>query len=163
AFLASINGTSVSLGSATVDSSGVATLTTTKLTAGTNSITATYSGDTTYGTSTSAAVAVVVAQASSSTTLTVSATAAVVRQPVTPTAPISAVAPGSGTPTGTVQFFNGSTALGSPVSVAAGVAVLNTTSLPVGTNSITAVYSGNTNFITSTSSAINVVISQGTA
>ena len=98
AFLASINGSSVSLGSATVNASGVATLTTTLLTAGTDTITATYSGDTTYGTSTSSPVAVVVSQASTSTTLTVSPNPAVVGQPVTLTATISAVPPGRARP-----------------------------------------------------------------
>src|SRR5262249_25162415 len=107
-FLASLNGTSVNLGTANLSSTGVATLTTTKLTTGTDQITATYSGDTTYGTSTSPAVAVVVKQASTTTSLTASATSAVVGQLVTLTAKISPVSPGSGTPTGSVTFFNGS-------------------------------------------------------
>jgi autotransporter-associated beta strand protein len=163
AFLASINGSSVSLGSATLNASGVATLTTTQLTAGTDTITATYSGDTTYGTSTSGSVAVVVSQASSTAALTASPSPSVVGQPVTLTATISAQSPGSGTPTGTVQFYDGSTALGSAVTVTSGVAVYTTTSLPVGTDSITAVYSGDTNFNTSTSQAVNVVVTQATA
>jgi hypothetical protein len=160
-FKASINGTTTDLGTATLDSSGTATLNTTKLTAGTDSITATYSGDTTYASSTSSPVAVVVAQASSATTVTASPNPSVTGEPVTLTARVVAQSPGSGTPTGTVTFFNGSTNLGQG-NLAAGVAVLTTTALPAGTDSITASYGGDTNFTASTSSAYNIVISQGT-
>ena len=160
-FTATQNGTSTTLGTVTL-SSGTATLPTTKLATGTNTITATYSGDSTFGTSTSAGVSVVVAQASSTLTLTASPNPSVVNQAVTLTATAMAVAPGAGTPTGTVTFFNGSTSLGT-ANLASGVAVLTTTSLPLGTDSITAVYAGDTNFITSTSQAVSQVIVQGAA
>jgi hypothetical protein len=57
----------------------------------------------------------------------------------------------SGTPTGTVNFFDNGTALGSGT-VTNGVATYSSTALPVGTNVITAVYSGDINF--SPSSAV---------
>ena len=41
---------------------------------------------------------------------------------------------------GTVQFYNGSTAIGSPVTVTSGTASTSTTSLPLGTDSLTAVF-----------------------
>ncbi len=97
------------LGSATLNSSGVATLNTTMLTTGSNSITAVYSGDTNFTASTSAAVTVTVAQASSTTTVTASPNPSLVGQTVTLLATVTAVSPGAGTPSGSVQFFNGTT------------------------------------------------------
>ena len=59
-----------------------------------------------------------------------------------------------GTPIGgTVQFKDGAANLGTPVAVAGGTATLVTGSLSVGNHSITAVYSGDAVFATSTSSA----------
>jgi hypothetical protein len=43
---------------------------------------------------------------------------------------------------GTVTFYDGTTAIGSPASVTGGAATLTTTSLPVGTHAIIAKYSG---------------------
>jgi uncharacterized repeat protein (TIGR03803 family) len=61
---------------------------------------------------------------------------------------------GSGTPTGTVTFFNGTTQVGQPAPLSGGMAALNynTSSLAVNTYSITATYSGDTSFASSTSS-----------
>ena len=59
----------------------------------------------------------------------------------------------SGTPTGTVQFYNDGAALGSAVTLWGGQAVTTTASLALGTHSITATYSGDANYLTSTSSA----------
>ena len=155
-----LNG-STTLGTATINASGLATLTTTNLTAGTDQISASYSGDTTFGTSTSTTVAAVVAKASTTTIVTASPSPGVAGQLVSLTAQISIVSPGGGSPSGTVTFMNGTTAIGSPVSVSGGVAVLNTTSLGVGTSTITAVYSGDSNFNGSTSPAISEVVKQG--
>ncbi len=59
--------------------------------------------------------------------------------------------------TGTVTFSNGNSSLGSsPVSSDA--ATLATTALPVGTDSITAVYSGDSNLTGSTSSTLSQVV-----
>jgi Bacterial Ig-like domain (group 3) len=62
-------------------------------------------------------------------------------------------------PTGTVQFFDGATSIGSPVALAAGVATLHDTagftfSSPGPTHSITAVYSGSSTIAGSTSQAV---------
>jgi hypothetical protein len=62
------------------------------------------------------------------------------------------VAAASGTLDGTVQFKDGGTDVGGPVTVTAGVAT-TTATLPVGAHSITAVYSGSATFATSTSAA----------
>jgi len=60
-----------------------------------------------------------------------------------------------GTPTGTVQFRDGSTPIGSAVTLAAGQATLQNSSLAAGSHSITAVYASDTvNYSGSTSTAI---------
>jgi len=59
-----------------------------------------------------------------------------------------------GTATGTVTFSSGSTSLGI-VPLNGGAAVLTTAGLPLGTDSITAVYSGDSDFMGSTSNAVN--------
>ncbi len=53
----------------------------------------------------------------------------------------------TGTPTGTITFLNGSTILGGgPVTLSQGTATLTVSTLPPGTDSITATYSGDLNF-----------------
>ena len=64
------------------------------------------------------------------------------------------VTSGSGTPSGTVQFKDGVTNLGAPVTLIAGQATFTTTTLSTGAHSITAVYSGDSSFATSTSGAV---------
>ncbi len=78
-----------------------------------------------------------------------------VGQAVTFTAKVSSSA--AGTPTGMVQFLSGSVALGSD-SVASGSATYTTSGLGAGTYAITAVYSGDANFASSTSGSITQTI-----
>lgn len=91
-----------------------------------------------------------------STTLNADPTASVYGQPVTLTARVAA---GSTTPPDgeTVRFFAGTASLGT-APLNSGTAVLTTTNLPVGTNSLTAVYVGDTNFLGSTSDALNLPV-----
>jgi len=63
-----------------------------------------------------------------------------------------------GTPTGKVNFFDGSTSLGTSTLDGSGMATLTTASLAVGTHSITANYSGDGNFWTGTSSVLSKVV-----
>jgi hypothetical protein len=66
----------------------------------------------------------------------------------------------AGNPTGTVTFYDGATNLGS-ASVASKTANINTTALlSVGIHSISAVYSGNSDFYASTSNTVPVTISK---
>ncbi|HZY90496.1 MAG TPA: Ig-like domain repeat protein, partial [Gemmataceae bacterium] len=86
-------------------------------------------------------------------------------QNVTFTATVAAVAPGGGTPTGTVTFYDGSTALGAgTLQVANGVdqAVLSTSGLEVGGHTITAVYGGNANYNGNTSGGVAETVSRAT-
>jgi len=143
-----------SLGTAQL-TSGAASLTTTALPVGTDSITAVYGGDSDFAGSTSAAVSQTVNKASSSTTLTSSLNPSTSGQSVTLTANVSGQF--SGVATGSVTFSNGSSSLGS-ASLSNNMATLTATALPVGTDSITAVYSGDSNFTGSTSGALSQVV-----
>ena len=151
---------STNLGSVTL-TSGTATLSIASLAVGSNSITAEYSGDSSFITSTSSAVTQTVNQASTTTALTSSTNPSVFGQSVTFTATVAAVSPGAGTATGTVSFFDGTTLLGN-ATLSSGSATLSNSSLSVGGNfSITAVYNAeDTNFLTSTSSAVSQVVNQ---
>ena len=104
---------------------------------------------TTYGGSTGAA-SVTVLPANTTTTLTTSKTPSSFGQRVTFTAMVGVMAPGAGTPTGTVTFRDGNTVL-AQVSVVKGRATYTTASLARGSHAITATYSGDTAFASSTS------------
>ena len=67
------------------------------------------------------------------------------------------VASSAGMPTGSVEFMDGTTMLGT-VNLSGDAASFSTTALPAGTDSITAVYSGDGNFVASTSTAMAVVV-----
>ncbi len=140
-------------GSPVTLSSGAATSgATTTLAEGTHTVTAVYSGSTNFITSTGTlSGGQVVNQASSTTTVGSSLNPSAYGQSVSFTANVAAVAPGSGTPTGTVQFNIDGSAFGSPVTLSSGSATSGTTStLADGTHTVTAVYSGSTNFLAST-------------
>ena len=77
---------------------------------------------------------------------------------VTFTATLGAVPPGAGTPTGTVLFKTNGVALCDPVALDTnGVATLITNSLPHGSNTVTAEYAGDGNFLGSTNSVVQIV------
>lgn len=78
-------------------------------------------------------------------------------QTVTFTATIAASVPGSGTPTGTVTFKNGSATLGT-TTLGGGKATFHTASLSKGTHSITARYNGSTNFNPHASAAVTETV-----
>ncbi len=149
---------STTLGTGTL-SSGVATFTTTSLPVGSNSITAVYGGDTDFTGSTSGALTQTVSQSATTTKLTKNTTTSIHSgQSVTFTATLAAVSPGAGTPTGIVTFYdNTSTMLGTGT-LTGGIATFTTTTLPVGSNSITAVYGGTADFATSTSGAVSQTV-----
>ena len=69
---------------------------------------------------------------------------------------------GSGTPTGTVTFMDGSTALGTGT-LSGGLATFATSALAIGTHPVTAVYSGDSNFLGSTSSVLTQNVDSATA
>jgi sugar lactone lactonase YvrE len=236
-----LNG-STSVGTGTLNSSGVATLTLTTLPIGTDSLKASYVGDSNYATATSPATSVTVnkgtqtitfpqlaspvaygvspiklsATASSGLTVSFSATgpatvsgstltitgvgsvtvtasqagnssysaAAPVQQTVTVTTGTASIAlkssatgsvaygtqvtltatltGGGAKPTGTVTFLNGTATLGTGTLNSSGAATLAVSTLPVGANSITASYAGDSHYAASTSTAVSQTITQAT-
>ena len=133
------------LGTASL-SGAQAAFTVSSLSVGTHSIAAAYSGDTNFLASTSSALSQIVNQASTVTSLTSSASSPILNTSVTLTANLSVVAPGAGTPTGTITFQEGSNVLSTSAVGSSEQATFSTASLSVGTHSLVASYSGDTNF-----------------
>jgi hypothetical protein len=129
--------------------------TTTALKPGPHTLTASFAGDVNYAAATSGVQTVNIGL--TTTTLTSSTTNVGTGIPFTLTANIAALIPNTTPIGGTVQFFDGATSLGT-ATVTNGVATLTTATLTgVGTHSLKAVYSGDANYYTSTStSAVTV-------
>ena len=121
-------------------------------TAGKRIITAEYVGDINDQPSTSAPLSQVINYNSTATGLTSSSNPSFVGQSVTLTAKVSSSAPSG--PTGTVTFKNGTTNLGTGKLDSTATATLVTTKLPLGSASLTASYSGDTQNAKSTSSVL---------
>jgi hypothetical protein len=138
------DGTTV-LGTGTLDAAGQATLTV-SLGVGTHSLTATYLGNSAFGASRSAAVTETVNRAATAVALSSSINLAVVGQKVSFTATVTAVAPGAGTPAGTVTFFDGNNTLGTVAVGTGGKATFMTSFSTTGSHAIKAVYNGDGDF-----------------
>ena len=126
------------LGMGTVNFSGVATLSTSTLPPGADSLTAVYSGNTTSATSSSPAVMETISAVTLAvTTTTIAApTPALAGQLVTFTATVAPTP--TGAPLGSVSFYNGATLLGMGTVSVSGVATFTTSSLPAGSDTLTA-------------------------
>ncbi|WP_161495356.1 Ig-like domain repeat protein [Bradyrhizobium sacchari] len=127
------------------------TLTISPLAVGNHTITASFAGDSFYYGSTGPLTGnpQVVNKANTTTSVTSSVNPSAVGQFVTFTAVVAPVAPGAGTPTGTVTFLDG----GSPIGTAAlsgGSVSLTTAALAAGNHTITASFGGDGNFNGST-------------
>jgi hypothetical protein len=154
------------LGTANV-SSGTATLPNVTLsTTATHVITAAYSGDDSWASSTSNAVTLKAVLIPTTVTLSVSPSTAAPGQVVTMTAIVSpATAPASTVeqnPTGNVVFYNGTTIIGTVALTAAAnntsTAQLLFATLPAGTATLTAVYAGDAVYATATSNSITITV-----
>jgi len=145
-----------SLGTATL-SGGAASISTSALALGSHDLTAVYAGDANFTGSTSAIQAHVVGQSATSTALASSANPSTYGESVTFTATVSVNPPGSGTATGTVEFFDGATSLGT-ATLSGGSAAISTAALAAGTHSITAQYLGSADLTGSTSAAVAQVV-----
>jgi Bacterial Ig-like domain (group 3)/FG-GAP-like repeat len=159
-----LDGTTI-LGVGTINAAGVAIFTTSTLAIGSHPITASYGGDSSYSAATSAVLTQVVGRIPTVTTIVESAPAQLLHTGVTFTANVTAPSPNA---TGTVTFMDGTTVLGTAtLSANGGVivslttnanAALATTNLVTGPHQIVAVYSGDNNFLPSTSvPAANIV------
>ncbi len=141
------------LGTGTL-TSGSASFSTSSLKSGTDPIKAVYAGDSNFGGSKSNVVKQVVTKAATTTTLASSLNPSGVGQSVTFTA---SVAPQfSGTVTGKVKFYDGTTLLKS-VDLSGGEATYTTSKLTEGTHTITATYDGSADFTGSSASLTQTV------
>ena len=172
------------LGNLVLGSNGSAQEPVTSLPGGTYTVTAQYNGDGINGPSQSQPVSVTVTPEAS--ILTLNAMYESIPDPVPGVPPvvtgtpvtsgslvpygsdilfdvaIAAASGSQGTPTGIVTFSNGSTVLGTtPISIA-GVAEFNASSLPPGSYTITASYSGDPSYNASTTAPFKITVTQVT-
>jgi RHS repeat-associated protein len=141
----------VTLGTGSL-SAGTATYSTSTLAIGSHSLTATYGGDTNDAASTSPALTQVVNPLATTTTLSSSASYVAPGANFTLTATVS-----PSTATGTVTFKDGSMTLGTGT-LSSGSASLTTSATVLGAHSMSAVYGGDANDATSTSSALTLQV-----
>ena len=147
---------------------GLTTNTSIVLPVGQHSIVATYGGDATFLPSVSSAAQVTVTQAPSTISVQPNVGAVQSGKAVSVTATIEiGSSPFGDPPTGAVTFFSGGQPIGmrsvAPnydlgTGLVGGIAVLTTSALPQGASHITATYSGDANYLGSTSPAAQVTV-----
>ena len=148
---------STAIGSASL-AAGIATFKTAKLAAGQHTITALFRGNVNFATSASSALTQTVQQDGTTTTIASSKDPSAFGESIKFTATIKSASPGGGTPTGSVTFYDGSTAIGSATLDKSGRATFATGSLAAGSHAITAVYGGDVNFATSGSTSLTQTV-----
>ncbi len=144
------------LGTASINSGGIATFSTSFLFVGTHVITATYAGDFNFEGSTSNSVTEVITGPPTTTVLT-----SVSPNPSYPLATITLAAAVNSAytiPTGEVSFLAGSVVLTTAPVGPNGSASATANTLHAGTHSITARYSGSTQYAASTSNAVTETV-----
>jgi uncharacterized repeat protein (TIGR03803 family) len=153
----------VTLATITLNGSGVASLTanTNGYPPATYPVTATYTGNATFGDSTSTPVSVELEKAPTATALTASPTSVTPPASVTLTATVKRSTAGAeGTPTGSVTFSAEGTTLAVIKLNSKGVAAITapSTGYPAGGYPIKAIYSGDSSDTSSTSSTVTVTV-----
>ncbi|MGA2352088.1 MAG: FG-GAP-like repeat-containing protein [Terracidiphilus sp.] len=128
---------------------------------GNHAVEASYPGDTYYGASISATTPLAAQLVTTALTLTANPTSSAYSNPVTLTATLAPVLGQGHSAGGTVTFWNGLVSLATVPVTSATVSTIVST-LPVGTDSLSAVYSGDTNFAGSTGGATETVSSNFT-
>jgi len=116
--------------------------------AGTDTVTGSYSGDLSFGTSV-ASTGLFVAKFASSTAVAVTPTSTSTGSPVTYSATVTS---GAGTPTGSVSFTVGGATI-CTATLSSGSGQCNSSSAPAGTDTVTGSYSGDSTFAPSASTA----------
>jgi hypothetical protein len=141
------------IGSAILNSSGVATLTKSNLNADAFPLMAVYSGDAANLGSTSAVLNQVVLEATSAAKITSTPNPSTLGLAVTFTATITSP---TVIPTGPVTFMVGTKVLGT-AQLSSGKAKFTTSTLPIGSTKVTAIYYGDSNIAKSSASVIQTV------
>ena len=152
---------SVNLGSGMLNGTGVATLNVPgpQWTVGTHSLTAAYAGDASDSASTSAPYSQMVVLAVTQIKMASSLNPAALGSAITFSASVSG---NGGTPTGTLQFFDGTTSLGTGALSGNGVATVTVSNLILGSHNITATYGGDSMDAGSSSTALVQVVQAAT-
>lgn len=149
------------IGTATLNNSAIATLTTSFLVVGQHNITVQYPGDFNFDESTSDVLVLTITGDPTTTSLSVLPNPASAFSPITFQA---AVTSPFGVPTGSVVFSAGGKTLATAALDASGKAASTISTLGVGTYPVVATYSADTRFQASTSPAIQeVVLAAGTS
>ena len=153
-----LDGASQGTATVTSGSPSTASVTIPLITAGPHTLTGTYSGDTNYAGSTSESVAITATKGATVTTVTATPPVLAAGTPETLAATIAPAAAVTGTVytfTGTVSFYDNGTTLLGTAAIASNVATLSGISLANNvSHSVTAIYSGDTNWLASTSTAL---------
>jgi hypothetical protein len=119
-----------------------------------------YSGDSNFAGSTSTVLPVVVsppAKVNTNTSVSASSTQIIAGASVTLTAKVAAATGSTVTPTGTITFLDSSASVGTATLIG-GAAQITLTNLAAGTHSISASYSGDSNFTSSTSTVTTITV-----
>src|SRR5580704_15915230 len=151
----SLNTTTNSLGSASLNASGVATLSSVTLSTGNHFITANYAGNGTFPAGSGGMVQVVHGSAST-TAVTATPNPSNAGQSVEFNVAVASVPTGGAAPTGQVTLTQGSTVL-TQLTLSNGVASYATSALPAGSSTITASYAGDSSYSASTGNVTAVV------
>jgi hypothetical protein len=139
-------------------SGGMASFTTTGLTAGTHKIKATFVTDNSYATSSSAVLSEVVNGLPTTSTVASNLNPSIYGQTITFTAKVLDNA-NSGIPTGTISFKAGTTIL-AKTALSNGTASFSTSTMAAGTKSISVTYNGDTKYAPSTSTVLSQLINR---
>lgn len=135
-------------------SGGTATFSTSLLSAGSHTIAAKYLGDLNNVPSTSNVITQIVNSVSESTiSISSNSTSIISGHSITFTAMMSPISA-----TGTVQFKVNGTNLGAPITLSGGQAIFSTSSLPLGSDIVSASYSGSSSLNPSTSNSITITV-----
>jgi YVTN family beta-propeller protein len=157
------DGATVLASGVAVNSSGQASFSTAALAAGGHSITVSYSGDKNFAPSASTTLTQAVGRGGTTTILSSGSNPSYSGNGVTLSVQVQPIAPATVTPTGTVTFFDGATALGAASALdGQGKASLTISSLSTGTHNLTASYSGDATYAQSTSSAVAQLVNPAT-
>ncbi len=150
---------SKTLGSTAINASGQATLAVDNLSVGPHPVTAHFGGNPNYAASNSAVLTETVQQTATVSALSSSASTTLKGKPATFSVTVSSA---TGSPSGSVAFRDGANVLGSEALNASGQASFSTAVLSAGSHSIIATYSGDANYVASTSAPLQqtVVLAQ---
>ena len=163
------NGVILGSGVYRLNSSGYTEAQTTGLTPGTHTLVASYSGDASFNASASPGSTLTITQAPTTSTLTATPTNVSQAGTLTLSAVIATTGYGFAAPSGTISFMVGTQVLGTSTLIAGAdpatfyrlaTATLTISAglLPPGTDTITAVFPGDTNYTASTAPAVSITV-----